>query len=156
MCRHRDKTIQARQFMADGGPSLTEGYRRIQACVPVSLMLVIIAFYVLLAVLIFGLWEGWDAVNSIYFCVMTLMTVGLIDEIPGDFTDRSYPSSTIHIRRSLVIVYIICGWLLLAAAFHAVSSRIALHHKKRQFKLSQQSRNPSLIFRHNAQSNPNF
>ncbi|XP_055356880.1 LOW QUALITY PROTEIN: potassium channel subfamily K member 2-like [Paramacrobiotus metropolitanus] len=163
MCRHRDKTVMARQF-AGGAESLNESYRRIQACVPVSLMLVIIAFYVLLAVLIFGLWENWDAVNSIYFCVMTLMTVGLVDEIPGDKPDRyavgfnptAALSNTTHIRRSLVIVYIICGWLLISACFHAVASRISLHKKKKHFKLTHQSRNTSLIFRHNAQSNPNF
>lgn len=155
MCRHRDKTVQARQFWAAGGEDVNEGYRRIQACVPVSLMLVLIAFYVLVAVLIFGLWEGWDTINAIYFCVMTLMAVGLIDEIPGD-VDRSMLTNTAHIRRSLVVVYIICGWLLLAACFHSVASRIAMQSKKAEFKLTQQSRNTSMIFRHNAQSNPNF
>ena len=89
MCRHRGKSLEARQFQAASGNDLKEGFRRIQACVPVSLMLVVVAFYVLLAVLIFGLWENWDTTQSIYFCVMVLFTVGLVDEIPGITSQNS-------------------------------------------------------------------
>ncbi|OQV13294.1 hypothetical protein BV898_12500 [Hypsibius exemplaris] len=156
MCRHHASVNQARQFQAASGNDLNEGYRRIQACVPVSLMLVIIAFYVMLAVLMFGLWEDWDAVNSIYFCVMTLMSVGLIDDIPGDHIDHKLTSVTTHIRRSLVIFYIIFGWLLVSALFHAVTARIAMSKKKKSFKLTQQSRTTSMIFRPPASSSSNF
>ena len=68
---------------------------------------------------------------------------------PGDHIDHRLTSMTSHIRRSLVIVYIICGWLLIAATFHSVASRIAMQKKKRHFKLSMQSRTASMIFRHN-------
>ncbi len=39
--------------------------------------------YLVLGTLMFAAWEGWEYVDSIYFCVTSLLKIGFGDFVPG-------------------------------------------------------------------------
>ena len=57
--------------------------------------------------MLFGLWEGWDLLQSAYFCFVTLSTIGFGDVVPG--TDFDNPQATAQLI--LGAIYVLFGIL---------------------------------------------
>lgn len=51
--------------------------------VPLTIILGVIAGYIFLGTVIFGVWEGWDPLTAAYFCFITISTIGFGDVVPG-------------------------------------------------------------------------
>lgn len=60
------------------GPSSQSG--RGEARVPVSLVLIFVVLYIMGGAAVFAAWEGWEYLDSAYFCFITLSTIGLGEE----------------------------------------------------------------------------
>lgn len=41
------------------------------------------SFYLLVGTIMFAEWEGWNYLDSIYFCVTSLLKIGFGDFVPG-------------------------------------------------------------------------
>lgn len=65
----------------------------------------------LFGTVVYHLLEGWNYLDSLYFCVISLATIGY-----GDFTP------TTPIARAFTIVYVINGIVILLALFDRVRS----------------------------------
>ena len=52
--------------------------------VPVTISLMLIAFYLGLGAMIFSRWEQWDVSSAYYFSFVTLSTIGFGDMVPGN------------------------------------------------------------------------
>jgi voltage-gated potassium channel len=61
----------------------------------------------------YSLWEGWSVVDSIYFCAMSLATVGYGDLVPE--TD---------VGKVFTVVYVLGGIGSLVAFFTALTSKV--------------------------------
>lgn len=64
------KTTQREFFTASSAPSQLQG--------PTGYLALYFAIYVIAALFIFGLEEGWQALDCVYFAVITLTTAGLV------------------------------------------------------------------------------
>jgi voltage-gated potassium channel len=73
----------------------------------------LVLYVILLAIgsLFYSRVEGWPAVDAVYFCVVTLATVGY-----GDFAPRT------TLGKGFTIVYVLIG----AGVFVALAARLAL------------------------------
>lgn len=61
--------------------------------------------YIFGGAMLFGLWEGWDTLQSAYFCFVTLSTIGFGDVVPGtDFDNPQAPAQLI-----LGAIYVLFG-----------------------------------------------
>jgi len=86
----------------------------LQVQVPVYVSLLLIAGYVSVGALMFGLWESdWDFLVGSYFCFITLSTIGFGDFVPGTGPD-AWASQE---KLCLCSVYLIVGLALLAMCF---------------------------------------
>jgi len=90
----------------------------------VSLLLVGTIFYVLV--------EGFSAVDAVYFCAMTLATVGFGDVVPD--TD---------VGKIFTVVYVLSGIGILVSFFTALTAKtLELQAERRRARTSAASRRP--------------
>jgi len=86
----------------------------LQVYVPLYISLLLIAGYISLGAMMFGLWEkDWNLLIGSYFCFVTLSTIGFGDFVPGTSLDASASQG----KLVLCSLYLVCGLALLAMCF---------------------------------------
>ncbi len=80
-----------------------------QVLVPVMICLIIIFLFLFGGALMFSNWEGWKLGPALYFCFITLTTIGFGDMIP----DKAFLGATEGImgaiKMGITIIYCIFG-----------------------------------------------
>lgn len=95
--------------------------------VPVSLVLAILATYLFLGAIMFSVWEGWSFLDSIYFCFITVSTIGFGDFAPGHAGSKVVSldaSKNEHLHLFACCAYLIFGLVLVAMSFSLVQEEI--------------------------------
>ncbi|CAJ0578901.1 unnamed protein product, partial [Mesorhabditis spiculigera] len=90
--------------------------------VPLSLVCLTMLAYLMLGTMIFHFWEGWELIDSFYFCYISLTTIGFGDKFPGEsLSDKE------DARNKLVItsIYLLFGMALLAMCFNLAQEEVA-------------------------------
>ncbi|KAL4227645.1 hypothetical protein ACF0H5_013085 [Mactra antiquata] len=88
--------------------------------VPLTVTMIVIAGYIFGGAVLFGLWEGWDTLQSAYFCFVTLSTIGFGDVVPG--TDFDNPQATAQLI--LGAIYVLFGMAILSMCFALMQDEI--------------------------------
>lgn len=88
--------------------------------VPLTITMIVIGSYIFAGAVLFGLWEGWDWLQSAYFCFITLATIGFGDVVPG--TDFENPTAQAQLL--LGSVYVLFGMAILSMCFSLMQEEI--------------------------------
>ncbi|ESP01297.1 hypothetical protein LOTGIDRAFT_73684, partial [Lottia gigantea] len=88
--------------------------------VPLTITMIVIGGYIFGGAVLFALWEGWDWLQSGYFCFITLSTIGFGDVVPG--TDFDNPQSQAQLL--LGAVYVLFGMAILSMCFSLMQDEI--------------------------------
>lgn len=88
--------------------------------VPLTITIIVIGGYIFGGAILFGLWEGWDWLQSAYFCFITLSTIGFGDVVPG--TDFDNPQAQAQLL--LGSVYVLFGMAILSMCFSLMQDEI--------------------------------
>ncbi|KAJ8985334.1 hypothetical protein NQ317_008365 [Molorchus minor] len=90
--------------------------------VPSTACLWVLVVYVLTGAIMFGAWEQWDFLDSIYFCVTSLCKLGFGDLVPGSSIDASNHAN----QTKLVInfIYIAFGLALVAMCYNLMREEV--------------------------------
>ena len=88
--------------------------------VPLTITMIVIGGYIFGGAVLFGLWEGWDWLQSAYFCFITLSTIGFGDVVPG--TDFENPQAQAQLM--LGSVYVLFGMAILSMCFSLMQDEI--------------------------------
>ena len=88
--------------------------------VPLTITMIVIGGYIFGGAILFGLWEGWDWLQSAYFCFITLSTIGFGDVTPG--TDFENPQAQAQLL--LGSVYVLFGMAILSMCFALMQDEI--------------------------------
>lgn len=80
-----------------------------------------LAFVVLFPAILFGLYEEWDLCDSVYYALMTCLTIGFGDLVAGENPDRSYPAWYMLFRQ----VWIISGLIWVSLVLGLTASFLA-------------------------------
>jgi voltage-gated potassium channel len=84
--------------------------------------LLLVASLLIVGTVFYMLVEGWDVVDAVYFCAMSLATVGFGDVVPE--TDAG---------KVFTVVYVLAGIGILVAFFSALASKtLALQADRRR------------------------
>ncbi|KAK7116496.1 potassium channel subfamily K member 18-like isoform X2 [Littorina saxatilis] len=88
--------------------------------VPLTITMIVIGGYIFGGAVLFGLWEGWDWLQSAYFCFITLSTIGFGDVVPG--TD--FENSQAQAQLMLGSIYVLFGMAILSMCFSLMQDEI--------------------------------
>ena len=88
--------------------------------------LVLVASQLILGTVFYVIVEGWSVVDAVYFCSMSLATVGYGDVVPD--TD---------VGKIFTVVYVLCGIGVLVSFFTSLTAKtLALQAERRRARLS--------------------
>jgi hypothetical protein len=76
--------------------------------------------------MLFSEWEGWDFLDSSYFCFISLSTIGFGDIVPGE---RVIKSQEIDLSFIFCSMYLMLGMALIAMCFNLMQEEVV--HKMR-------------------------
>lgn len=88
--------------------------------VPLTITILVITFYIGFGAIMFKIFEGWEVIESAYFCFVTLSTIGFGDFVPGqNFQDPLGP-----LKLAAGCVYILLGLAILGMSFDLMQEEI--------------------------------
>lgn len=90
--------------------------------VPIWLCVFLVVSYITAGAYLFHRWEGWDFLDSAYFCFITLTTIGFGDLVPAKGVRWDDQSATVSI--ALCSLYLLFGIALLAMSFNLVQEEV--------------------------------
>ncbi|XP_050511171.1 uncharacterized protein LOC126887620 isoform X1 [Diabrotica virgifera virgifera] len=90
--------------------------------VPIWLCVFLVVSYILAGAYLFMTWEGWEYLDSAYFCFITLTTIGFGDLVPAKEVSRDNDRAAISI--ALCSLYLLFGISLLAMSFNLVQEEV--------------------------------
>lgn len=90
--------------------------------VPSSASIYVLFSYICVGTIMFAEWEGWDYLDSVYFCVTSLCKIGLGDFVPGTNIDESEEGN----QTKLVInfIYLLLGLGLVAMCYNLLKEEV--------------------------------
>ncbi|KAG5328139.1 KCNKC protein, partial [Acromyrmex charruanus] len=101
--------------------------------VPSTACLWVIFGYIIIGSIIFAEWEGWDYLDSTYFCVTSLCKIGMGDLVPG------WSHSTEDSQTKLIInfVYMLLGMGLIAMCYNLMKEEVYVKARELKEQLNQ-------------------
>ncbi|ROT79747.1 hypothetical protein C7M84_001523 [Penaeus vannamei] len=87
--------------------------------VPIWLGVMLVFAYILAGAFLFAGWEGWGFLDSVYFCFITLTTIGF-----GDFVPAQDLKVDVELSIALCSIYLLFGIALLAMSFNLVQEEV--------------------------------
>jgi len=69
----------------------------------------------------FGVWEGWEAMEAAYFCFVTISTIGFGDVVPGAAAGMVNQGDAV--KMIVDGIYIVLGLAIIAMAFNLIQVR---------------------------------
>jgi len=89
--------------------------------VPLFITIIIIPSYLFCGMLIFSSFENWSKLDALYFCFVTLTTIGFGDLMPGStLLNKNGNKNNIYISA----LYIFLGLILIAMCINLISNQI--------------------------------
>ncbi|RNA04574.1 potassium channel subfamily K member 18-like, partial [Brachionus plicatilis] len=101
--------------------------------VPISITLFVLSSYVLLGGIFFKTLEEWTVIEGVYFCFITLSTIGLGDYVPGNSINDS--DTQAELKLVGCSLYLLMGLSLLAMCFNLMQEEVTAKFKKLAVRL---------------------
>lgn len=92
--------------------------------VPASLSGLLVILYLILGTFVYYAWEDWPIVTSAYFGVVTLMTIGFGDYVPGVIPNDILSTTAGAVETSIAALYIIVGLAILSMGISLIIAAI--------------------------------
>ncbi|XP_038817486.1 potassium channel subfamily K member 6-like [Salvelinus namaycush] len=97
----------------------------------ILLLLVVLGFFVVPAVVFSHIEDTWSFLDAIYFCFITLCTIGLGDYVPGEKPGQKFRS----LYKISVMVYLFLGLMMMYLVLRAFHRMADLHGLTSFFQL---------------------
>lgn len=112
-----DKQLQLSEIDSLSASESRTSMHGLSLLAPILLCIAMMVIYILFGALILYRLEGWPLLDGIYFCFMSLSTIGFGDLVPGL---RKESTSTLW----FCSLYIMCGMALTAMCFNVLHQEI--------------------------------
>lgn len=130
-----DKQIQLTEIDSMSATESRTSMHGLSILAPILLCFSMMVIYIVLGALALVRLEGWSLLDGIYFCFMSLSTIGFGDMVPGMRKDS-------NTTMWFCSIYIMCGMALTAMCFNVLHEEIA--HRLRHVVVTNEQMNASV------------
>lgn len=130
-----DKQIQLTEIDSLSATESRASMHGLSILAPILLCFTMMTVYIVLGAMALVRLEGWTWLDGIYFCFMSLSTIGFGDMVPGMRKDSN---TTIW----FCSIYIMCGMALTAMCFNVLHEEIS--HRLRHVGITTDRMNASV------------
>jgi hypothetical protein len=99
--------------------------------VPISITLFILLSYVIFGGVLFKTLEGWSLLDGVYFCFITLSTIGLGDFVPGNSINDTKSEAKLF----GCSLYLLMGLSLISMCFNLMQEEVSAKSRKLAVRL---------------------
>ena len=89
--------------------------------VPLTVTIGMLAGFIFMGALLFGVLEEWDWLTSAYCCFVTISTIGFGDVVPGS---KNFDTVVGQLKMLVASVYMVFGMALLSMAFNLIQEEM--------------------------------
>jgi len=89
--------------------------------VPLTVTIGMLAFFVFMGALLFGVLEDWDWLTSAYCCFVTISTIGFGDVVPGS---KNFDTTSGQLQMVVTATYMLFGNALLSMSFNLLQEEM--------------------------------
>jgi len=82
----------------------------------------LVAGYIFMGSLLFGVWENWDWLTSAYYCFVTISTIGFGDLVPGS---EGFQTTADNLKMTAASAYIVFGLAIMSMAFNLIQVKVS-------------------------------
>ena len=105
-----------------------------QVIVPSTTCLWVMIFYLIAGTIMFAEWEHWNYLDSVYFCVTSLLKIGFGDFVPGahdalvpeDAGDDALGKATSQAKLVTTFVYLLVGMGVVAMCYYLLKEEVTI------------------------------
>jgi len=90
--------------------------------VPLTVTMGLVAGYIFMGSLLFGVWENWDWLTSAYYCFVTISTIGFGDLVPGS---EGFQTTADNLKMTAASAYIVFGLAIMSMAFNLIQVKVS-------------------------------
>lgn len=96
--------------------------------VPSTASVYVLIVYIAIGTIMFAEWEGWEYLDSVYFCVISLCKIGLGDFVPGTNIQEGFEAN----QTKLIInfIYLLLGLGLVAMCYNLLKEEVLAKMKE--------------------------
>ena len=95
--------------------------------VPLTVTMGLVAGYIFMGSLLFGVWENWDWLASAYYCFVTISTIGFGDLVPGS---DGLQTTADNLKMIAAAAYIVFGMAIMSMAFNLIQVYTGYHFRE--------------------------
>ena len=111
--------------------SISVDYKK--TTVPVSITLLILSSYIIVGGILFKTLENWSILDGIYFCFVTLSTIGLGDLVPGNSINEVDHEA--EYKLFSVSLYLLMGLNLISMCFSLMQEEVTAKFRRLAIRL---------------------
>lgn len=97
--------------------------------VPSTTCLYVMTFYIVIGCVMFAEWEGWNYLDSVYFCVTSLTKIGFGDFVPGESLDGTSSGEVTQVKLVINFVYLLVGMAVVAMCYYLLREEVTMRVK---------------------------
>ena len=91
--------------------------------------------YVLLGTIMFAEWEQWDYLDSVYFCVISLLKIGFGDFVPGASLAHA-DGQTDQVKLVINFCYLLVGMGVVAMCYYLLKEEVTVKANRLKEKMA--------------------
>ncbi|XP_023335416.1 two pore potassium channel protein sup-9 isoform X2 [Eurytemora carolleeae] len=116
-----------------------EVFKQEQIMIPSTACIWVLLVYLFTGTIMFAEWEGWNYLDSVYFCVTSLCKIGLGDFVPG----TNFAGETEKMNKAKLIinfVYLLVGMGVIAMNYYLLKEEVVLRIERMKRKVTEYCR----------------
>merc|ERR1719300_2058146 len=106
-----------------------------EVLIPSTACLWVMLFYLSLGTIMFAEWEQWDYLDSAYFCVTSLLKIGLGDFVPGTHGDKKFHGNQMKLYVSFL--YLLLGLGVVSMNYYLLKEEVMVRMNQVRKKLTE-------------------